>query len=393
MKRIVVIGAGIVGLATARALAVSGNAIDIVILEKEGDICMHQTGRNSGVIHSGIYYKPGSLKAKNCRSGRDELLLYCRENGIAHEVCGKVIVATHPSEFDRLSLLAQRGLANGVNCQEIDAERLNEIEPYVDGQRALHVRDAGIVDFCGVGRSLQREIEHFGGSIQFESKVRDIHSDGQKQVVVTEEAEIKADIVINCAGLQSDYVTAMTCKPEVAIIPFRGEYFELTVEAQRYCKHLVYPVPDPAFPFLGVHFTRMIEGGVECGPNAVLAFAREGYRKTDINFSEFVEIMGNPAFIKLAARHWKMGLSEFVRSWSKRAFVHALQRLIPDIRADQLIEVPAGIRAQALSREKGLVDDFLIQRTEGVIHVANAPSPAATASLAIGRYVAQQVWE
>lgn len=389
---VVIIGGGIVGLATGYQLLQREPGRRVVIVEKERVLAEHQTGHNSGVLHSGIYYKPGSLKATNCREGKVAMERFCAEHDIPFELCGKVIVAVDESELGRLQNIYERGQANGVQCEVIDADRLRELEPHVAGVRAIHVPEAGIVNYRHVCEKFGELIRHAGGEIVLGTRVTGIHHNGDGSVLDTSTGEYRASVVINCAGLYCDRVTKMSgAEPAAKIVPFRGEYFELNDDARHLCRTLIYPVPDPSFPFLGVHFTKMIDGGVECGPNAVLAFAREGYTKTDINLAELFESLTYAGFLKLAAKHWKTGCGEMWRSFSKRAFVKALQRLMPEIQADQLHAAPAGVRAQALKRDGSMVDDFLIQEHERVINVNNAPSPAATSSLNIGRMICDKI--
>lgn len=386
----IVIGGGIVGLATAYRLTVNHPGAAVVVLEKESDIALHQTGRNSGVIHSGIYYKPGSLKAKNCLRGIEMLHALAGEHDIPHETCGKVIVALDDTERGRLHSLYRRGQQNGVPCELIGAERLAELEPHVNGVEAIHVKSTGIIDYARVCRVLADTLTDSGGRVVCGASAKRIHARSDAVTVTTPVGEFTGDLLINCAGLHSDRVAKLAGgSSPVKIIPFRGEYFELTEDAQHLCRNLIYPVPDPAFPFLGVHFTRMIGGGVECGPNAVLAFAREGYTNTTVNLRDLWETLTYPAFWDIATTYWQTGLGEMHRSFSKAAFVRALQRLVPDIRSEHLRSIPAGVRAQALSPDGVLLDDFAIAESERVISVCNAPSPAATASLSIGQTVAE----
>ncbi len=392
-KEIIIIGGGIVGLATAHAICHRYPDAHITVLEKEKTLAFHQTGRNSGVLHSGIYYKPNSLKAINCRTGKQMMEDFCRENGIDFKLVGKVIVATDERELPAMKALYERGQANGVACEVIGRERLLELEPHVlNGIQAIHVPEAGIVDYvqvCGRLASLLREVGH---AIVTDAEVKDIVEQNNSLTLVTSAGEFSADYLVNCAGLHSDKVTRMSAGQAPAmIIPFRGEYFELKPEAWHLCNALIYPVPDPNFPFLGVHFTRMISGGVECGPNAVLAFAREGYHLTDVNAGELWETLSYPGFRKLAGRYWKMGLGEMWRSASKAAFVKALQRLIPDIRIEYLEEAPAGIRAQALAADGALLDDFAFHESARIVNVINAPSPAATSALSIAESVVDKL--
>ncbi len=389
---VAVIGGGIVGLATAYQLTRERPGTRVVVLEKENELALHQTGHNSGVLHSGIYYKPGSLKAVNCRQGKRLMEEFCENEGIAHEICGKVIVALDDSELPAMERIFDRGQANGVACEVIGRERLAELEPHAAGIRAIHVPEAGIVNYKQVCRRLAERVRERGGQVLTSSRVMKLDRRPNTIVLTTPSNDVEASQVVNCAGLQCDRVTAMSGqRPDAKIVPFRGEYFELKPEAHHLCKNLIYPVPDPNFPFLGVHFTRMIEGGVECGPNAVLAFAREGYRKTNFNPADMAETLTYPGFLKLAARYWKTGLGEMWRSASKAAFVRALQRLVPEIRAEHLEPAPAGIRAQAVARDGSMVDDFLIQDAERVFNVNNAPSPAATASLNVGRSIVERL--
>ncbi|MDA0905837.1 MAG: L-2-hydroxyglutarate oxidase [Verrucomicrobia bacterium] len=386
-----VIGGGIVGLATAFRLSRNFPDQSIVVVEKEEKLAEHQTGRNSGVLHSGIYYKPGSLKAKNCRLGKLAMERFCAEHGIDYELCGKVIVATQEDERDRLKGIYQRGQSNGVNCELIPKEKLREIEPHAAGIEAIHVPECGIVNYRQVcerlGDLLTQEGRH---QILLGQKVVGIEKGSNEIVVQTTNQRIQCQKLINCAGLHSDRITQLGGqKPDAKIIPFKGEYYFLSKEAEKFCNHLIYPVPDPKFPFLGVHFTRMIEGGVECGPNAVLAFGREAYEKFEFSAKDFTESVTYPGFQIMALKHWKMGWGEMWRSFSKQAFVKALQRLVPAIEAEHLSTAPAGIRAQAVAKTGGLVDDFLIQKNGSIINVCNAPSPAATASLNIAEEIIQ----
>ncbi len=384
---LVIVGGGIVGLATGHSYQERYPGKKIVILEKEEGLARHQTGHNSGVLHSGIYYRPGSLKADNCRQGKRAMEEFCSKEGIAFEICGKVIVAVDQSELGRLDGIYERGQANGVKCELIGPERLGEIEPHAAGIKAIHVPETGIVDFVQVCDRLGERILQNDGEIRRNTKVIGLKRSADGLIVETTKGALASKYVVNCAGLHSDRVTAMSERAKVKIVPFRGEYYKLRPEAYGLCRNLIYPVPDPRFPFLGVHFTRMIDGSVECGPNAVLAFAREGYKKTDFNALDFFGTLTYPAFWKVATKYWRMALGEIHRSLSKGAFVRALQRLVPDIRAEQLDPAPAGIRAQALARDGQLVDDFFIQESERVLNVCNAPSPAATASLNIGRLI------
>lgn len=390
---ILIIGGGIVGLATAWRLLQQQPSLQVTVLEKESRVAQHQTGHNSGVLHSGIYYRPGSLRAKNCRDGRLAMVEFCREEGIPYEICGKVIVATCEAEIPQLLKIYERGIANGVKCDLIDLPRLRTLEPAVNGVRALHVPEAGIVDYKQVAIRLAEKIERAGGSVWTGAEVVGVETRESEVVVRTRDGrEFHSRVLVTCAGLQADRVGTMAgCHPTSRIVPFRGEYFELKREAEHLCRNLIYPVPDPEFPFLGVHFTRMIRGGVECGPNAVLAFRREGYSKLDFSMGDLAETLLDPGFRKLAWKHWRSGATEMWRSWNKSAFVAALQKLIPAVTSDMLIPAPAGVRAQALNPDGSLVDDFLILDGPRVISVQNAPSPAATASLNIGQLIGERV--
>lgn len=392
--KIAIIGGGIVGLATAWRITERHPDFEITILEKENHVAAHQTGRNSGVLHSGIYYKPGSLKAINCRLGKAAMEAFCDKHNVPYDLCGKVIVAVDDSEIERLKNIHQRGQANNVWCEWIDRERLIEIEPHAAGVAAIHVPEAGIVDYSQVCEKFAELIRNHGGVIELGAKVTAIQASASEVQITAGEKELVADYVINCAGLYCDRVERLSgAAPSAKIIPFRGEYFELTKSAEHLCRGLIYPTPDPSFPFLGVHFTRMIHGGVECGPNAVLAFAREGYRKTDINLRDLWESITYPGFLRLAWKHWPTGLGEMWRSFSKRAFVKSLSRLIPEIQNSDLTAAPAGVRAQAVTPDGNLVDDFRIQINQRIIHVENAPSPAATASLNIGSMIVDKLNE
>lgn len=389
---VAVVGAGVVGLATAYQLLRREPSLQLLIVEKEPRVAMHQTGHNSGVLHSGIYYKPGSLKAENCRLGRLSMLEFCRAEGIAHEICGKVIVAVSEAELPLLDAIGERGQANGVRCEKIDATTLAELEPHAAGLRALHVPDAGIIDFKVVCTRLAERLSQAGATLAYDTAVHDLSERQGTIVLHTTTGTYAAKQLVTCGGLQSDRLARMSgMDPGMKIVPFKGEYYELDAEARKLVRNLIYPVPDPAFPFLGVHFTRMIGGSVECGPNAILALGRECYGKFEVDPQDLFESLTYPGFLKLAARYWRVGAGEFWRSCSKRAFVRALQRLVPAVRASQLRAAPAGIRAQALLVDGRLVDDFLILEGERVINVCNAPSPAATASLNIGSHIAERV--
>lgn len=389
---VVIVGGGIVGLATAHNLSERFPDQKIVVLEKEATLAHHQTGHNSGVLHSGIYYKPGSLKAINCREGKLAMERFCAENNIDYDICGKVIVALNDDELPAMNRIFERGQANGVKCEIVDQARLNELEPHSAGIAAIHVPEAGIVNYKQVCNRLGEIIQERGNEVIVGAKVTAIRRSGPKSVVATTAGEFETSLIVNCAGLHSDRVTKMGgTKPDSKIVPFRGEYFELVPEKRHLCRNLIYPVPDPKFPFLGVHFTRMIDGNVECGPNAVLAFAREGYKMSDINIGDLFESLTYPGFIRMAMKHWKMGMGEMWRSFSKAAFVKALQRLMPEIRAEDMVTAPAGVRAQAVTREGALVDDFLVVESDNMVNINNAPSPAATASLNIGKVIVEKL--
>lgn len=389
---VAIIGGGIIGLATAYRLTRQEPERRVVVLEKENDLGHHQTGHNSGVLHSGIYYKPGSLKAINCREGKQAMEEFCAAEGIDYEICGKVIVATNEAELPALDRIYERGQANGVQCAMIDKEHLAELEPATAGIKAIHVPEAGIVNYKQVCQRLAARIEEQGGQIITNARVNAIHERSGEIVLDTQAGEWGAQYLVNCAGLHSDRVASMSGHaPDIKIVPFRGEYFELKPQAEHLCRNLIYPVPDPSFPFLGVHFTRMIEGGIECGPNAVLAFAREGYLKSDLNVKDLMETLTYPGFIKMATKYWRTGFGEMWRSVNKAAFVRALQHLVPAIRAEDLVTAPAGIRAQAIAPDGGMVDDFLFQESDRIVNVCNAPSPGATASLNIGRLIVDKL--
>ncbi len=389
-----VVGGGIVGLATAWQIACRYPDAKIRVIEKETGVARHQSGRNSGVLHSGIYYKPGSLKASTCREGRKAMVAFCEEEGIAHETCGKIIVATEADEVPRLDAILRRGTENGIDCRRIDVPQMKELEPAVAGLAGIHVKQAGIVDYPGVCRRLAERLRELGHAVDLGQQVKEIDRLPGAIKVTTQQREFSTGFLVTCGGLYSDRLVKMAgLKPPAQIVPFRGEYYELRAEHRGLCKNLIYPVPDPNFPFLGVHFTRMTSGDVECGPNAVFALAREGYSWGTIRPGELLESLRYSGFLKLAGRHWRMGLGEVHRSFSKAAFVRALQRLIPSIHADFLKPCRAGVRAQALTRDGAMVDDFLWVTDERMVHVCNAPSPAATASLEIGRAIVDRVEE
>ena len=390
MYNVVVIGGGIVGLASALKIKESNPKLRVAVVEKEKGLATHQTGHNSGVIHSGLYYKPGSLKAKNCVDGYHKLIKFCDEEEIPYELCGKIVVATNEEQNTTLNMLYERGIQNGLTgMKKLNKEELNDYEPHVNGIEGIHVPQTGIIDYKAVAAKYAEKIRHFGGDIFPDNKVLDIQENKGFIQVITQHQTLTARLVINCSGLFSDKVAKLTGVPvNYRIIPFRGEYFKLKKEKEHLVKNLIYPVPDPNFPFLGVHFTRMIGGGIEAGPNAVLAYRREGYTKSDINLGELAGTLGWKGFRKVAGKYWKTGLGEFYRSYSKSAFTKALQELLPEIQKNDLEPGGSGVRAQACDREGGLIDDFLILESDKVINVGNAPSPAATSSLAIGEHVA-----
>jgi L-2-hydroxyglutarate oxidase len=390
----VVIGGGIVGLSVAWALLERKPGINISVLEKEDGWARHQTGRNSGVIHSGIYYKPGSLKAKLCRDGNRRLVEFCQQYRIPYELCGKMIVATTPSEIPLLENLYARGLANGLTAKKLTAFEVKQIEPHVNCLAGIHVPSTGIVNFADICRKLAELIQIRGGKLRLGTKALGFQAQDRGGILETSSGALAARLMINCAGLHSDRVAKSAgAKPGARIVPFRGEYYELKAERRQLVRNLIYPVPDPQFPFLGVHFTRMIDGSVHAGPNAVLSLKREGYCRTSFDLRDFLDTMTYSGFWRMAAKHARSGLEEMHRSFSKKAFVRSLQKLIPEIREEDLVPGEAGVRAQALRADGGLVDDFLIVNGLRAIHVCNAPSPAATASLEIGRVIAEQIPE
>ncbi|MFV0523225.1 MAG: L-2-hydroxyglutarate oxidase [Acidimicrobiales bacterium] len=384
----VVIGGGIIGLAVANELTHRNPGLSVTLVEKEADLARHQTGRNSGVIHSGIYYTPGSLKAELCRAGRESMVAFAREHGIAHDLCGKLIVATRDDQRDRLTALHQRGRENGLDVTMVTPAEARETEPHVNTVAAVRVPTTGIIDYVGVCRALAGLCEQRGVDIRLGEEVTGIEPDRDGHRIITDHGEFDARYLVNCGGLHSDQLArAEGGEPGATIVPFRGEYFELVPDKEYLVNTLIYPVPDPAFPFLGVHFTKMINGGVHAGPNAVLALAREGYTKRDIDLGELREVFEYPGFWRLAAKHWQTGIAEMARSFSRARFTASLQELIPAVRSEDLVPSPAGIRAQALRPDGGLVDDFLLVERPRALHVCNAPSPAATASLEIARTI------
>lgn len=387
---VAIIGGGIVGLATALALA-SRARVSLVVLEAEAQLAAHQTGHNSGVIHSGLYYKPGSLKARNCVEGREALYRFCEEHGVAHEHCGKIVVATSENELPALNELERRGRENGLNgLRRLRAEEIRDYEPHAGGIAGLHARETGIVDYVQVAHTVASLVWRAGGEVRLRSRVRHFHGAADALALETDNGTVDCRNLINCGGLHSDRIARMCgVDPGLRIVPFRGEYYELISNRRSLVRNLIYPVPDPRFPFLGVHFTRMIHGGVAAGPNAVLAFRREGYRRSSFSARDTLSLLGHSGFWRMARCYWRMGLGEFYRSLSKRAFVKALQRLMPELRVEDVRPAGAGVRAQALEPGGSLVDDFRIVETGRMIHVLNVPSPAATASFSIGRTIAE----
>ena len=388
---VIVIGAGIVGMATAMKLTAAHPRLRVAVVEKESGAALHQTGHNSGVIHSGLYYRPGSFKAAMCVSGARQLVRFCRERGIRHDVCGKLVVASTPEDIPALRELLRRGRANGLEgLRLLDSSEAKDYEPHVNCVEALHVPETGIVDFGRVTRAYGEVFTAAGGRTFFNCGVTRIQGRSGALGLETAGGNFSAGAVINCGGLYSDRIARMAgAEPPCRIVPFRGEYYTLRPERRHLVKGLIYPVPDPRFPFLGVHFTRMIDGRVEAGPNAVLAWAREGYTRGRISPCELGETLAYPGFWRLARRYWKPGMDEMVRSFSKRRFAGALQRLVPEIRSDDLSPGGAGVRAQALAVDGSLLDDFAVVTSERAVHVLNAPSPAATSSLAIAEYILQ----
>ncbi len=387
---VAVVGGGIVGLATARALLQGHPNLSLVLLEKEAKVAQHQTGHNSGVVHSGIYYKPGSLKARLCTEGVQQMQAFCERWNIPYQRCGKVIVATKESELSGLEALLQRGRENGIPGLElIGATRLKALEPYATGLAAIHSPNTAIVSYPRVAERLAALLRQLGGQIIAGGQVERINQERGVLELHTQRTAVRTRFLVNCAGLHSDRVARMAgATPQVKIVPFRGEYYHLKKDRQFLVQGLIYPVPDPQLPFLGVHFTRTVDGEVEAGPNAVLAFSREGYRLLNIRPQDLLETLSFPGFWHLAGKYWRTGLYEYYRSLNKQEFVKALQKLIPNLRGEDVVRANAGVRAQAVTRGGGIVDDFVMERTENALHVLNSPSPAATASLAIGQYIA-----
>ncbi|MEQ9007388.1 MAG: L-2-hydroxyglutarate oxidase, partial [Ekhidna sp.] len=395
MYNVVVIGGGIVGLASALKIKEKNPNYKVAIVEKERTIAQHQTGHNSGVIHSGLYYKPGSYKAKNCVDGYNMLIDFCKEEEIPFELCGKVVVATKETQLDALNTLHERGMANGLlGIKKLRAEELKEYEPHVAGVSGLWVPQTGIIDYKLVADKYAEKFKHFGGEIFSSNKLVSFRQERGFIHVYTENERLTTRVVVNCSGLYTDKIAKLSgAKIDYKIVPFRGEYYKIKPDKEYLVKNLIYPVPDPNFPFLGVHFTRHIDGGIEAGPNAVLAFAREGYKKSQINMKELMGTLFYPGFMRVAYKYWKTGFGEMYRSYSKGAFTKALQELIPEIQKKDLVKGGSGVRAQACDRKGGLIDDFLVVEHDKFINVGNAPSPAATSSLAIGERVAQMAIE
>ena len=389
---IAIIGGGIVGLATAYHLTQQYPKRSVVVLEKEDRVAAHQTGRNSGVIHSGVFYTPGSLKAENCREGKRALVEFCEREGVAYDMCGKVVVAATEDELPELNRIEEKGRKNDVECHRIGPERLQELEPHTRGVAALHVPGAGIVDYTGMAERMAEIVQERGHTVKTGAAVHGLDVGRRRVVVETTAGPVEARHVVNCAGLYADRIAKMSGQdPGAMIVPFRGEYYELVPERRHLCNNLIYPVPNPAFPFLGVHFTRMIDGRIECGPSAVLAFAREGYTFGDVNGRELWETLTYPGFIKLSLQHWQKGLREIAQSLSKRVYVNQARKLVPEVQMDDVVPSPSGVRAQALRPDGSLVDDFLFVEGERVINAVNVASPAATASLNIGRLIVDRL--
>jgi L-2-hydroxyglutarate oxidase len=387
-----IIGGGIVGLSTAMAVGQRYPDARILVLEKESGWAHHQTGRNSGVIHSGLYYQPGSLKARLCRNGNRSMVAFCQQYGIDYELCGKVIVATDPAELPRLDRLYERGLQNGVKLDRLSGDAIRDIEPYVNCIAGLRVHSAGIVNYKQVCQTYVDIIQRQGGNLCLNTTVQNLVQASNGYTIETNQGTFSTQFLINCAGLHSDRIARMgQADPTAKIIPIRGEYYELKPEKRYLVRHLIYPLPDPTMPVLGVHFTRMIDGTIHAGPNAVLSLKREGYRKTDIDLRDMTEVLTYSGFWKMVAAYPTTAIQELIRSFSKAAFVRSLQRLIPDVQANDLIPSPAGVRAQAVKPDGHFVEDFLLIRTAHAMHVCNAPSPAATASIEIGKAIVAEL--
>lgn len=394
MYDFIIIGGGIIGLSVGMEICSKYSSAKLLIIEKEKKLAQHQTGHNSGVIHSGIYYKPNSYKALFAKKGSKSMRDFALKHGLNYDICGKVIVASNENELPLLDHLFERGLQNGLDIQALNKEELHEKEPYVNGMKAIHVPMAGIIDYKQVSEKMADLIKNKDGEIMLAEEVKKIVETKDEVIVETEQKTFKSKFLINCAGLQSDRIAMLSgYYTDMKIVPFRGEYYKLKPEKRYLVNHLIYPVPNPDFPFLGVHFTRMISGEVDVGPNAVLGLKREGYRKTDFNIKDIAEVAMYPGFWRLAMKYRKEGIDEMVRSFSKKKFVESVQVLIPDIQADDLVAAEAGVRAQALRSDGSLVDDFFIINGKNSIHVCNAPSPAATAAIEIGKEVCKQIPE
>ncbi len=389
---ILIIGGGIVGLSTAYCLLKQNPSCLVVVVEKESSLAEHQSGRNSGVLHSAIQYKPGSFQAEICGEGRRAMIEFCSEEGLELEICGKIIVARNEAELPRLKFLHNQAVIGSIDCRLVNGEQLREIEPHAAGVGAIHVMETGIVDFRKVCERLGQRIQALGGRILLDTRVTGFESNSSSLIVTTTKGEFNTRQALNCGGLYSDRLTRSSgAEPRAKIVPFRGEYFKLSTEAQSLVRHMIYPLPDPALPFPGVHFTRVSGGGVECGPNAVLAFAREGYGKGQINLNDLMESLTYPGFIKLASRHWKTGVEEFWRSLSKSAFQRALAQLVPEIRAEHLLPAPAGVRALGIDPMGATLEGFHFVDQERVLNVVNSPAPAATTALTVGRIIAEKL--
>ncbi|HXF56394.1 MAG TPA: L-2-hydroxyglutarate oxidase [Actinomycetota bacterium] len=395
MEDVAVVGAGLVGLATGYALVRAHPGLRVVVLEKEGDVARHQSSRNSGVVHSGIYYRPGSLRARLCVEGRRALERFAQDRGVPYRRTGKLVVAVRPEELPRLRRLAERAAANGVEgVREVGPEEIQELEPHVRGLRALHVPVTGVVDFGAMARALADELGARGGRVLLRCGVRGLERRSRSVVLTTEGGEVEARGVVSCAGLQADRLARLTGDaPEVRVVPFRGSFWVLRPEAARLVRGLVYPVPDPALPFLGVHFTRRVDGQVWVGPNAVLALAREGYRRGEVDLRDLLEVLRFPGFWRLALRYGRTGLGELLRERFPRAFLRECRRYVPDLGPEDLRPGPSGVRAQLVAADGSLVDDFVVARRGRILHVLNAPSPAATACLAIGETLSRWALE